>query len=147
MKVILQVDVSNVGRKNEVKDVSDGYARNFLLPRRMALLATDAVLTTMKNKKEQNEQRNAHEEAVYRSIAERLASMTFEFKTKVGEKGKAFGSINVAQIREALHKQGIAVEKDWILLDSPIKTTGEHAVTITFPHGIIGTAKLNIQPQ
>ena len=73
--------------------------------------------------------------------------MQIAIKTKIGEKGKAFGSITAAKIRDALKQQGIAVEKEWVVLDEPIKTMGEHSVEIKFPHGIVGKAKLTVQAE
>jgi large subunit ribosomal protein L9 len=147
MKVILLQDIPSLGRKSDVKDVSDGYARNFLLPRRMAAPATDAALGAISADKSRRERERAAEIAIYTSLVERLRGMTLILKTKVGEKGKAFGAITPTKIRDALKKEGIAVEKEWLVAGEPIKTTGEHAVAVRFPHDIAGKIKVMVQSE
>lgn len=147
MRVILLRDVPALGRARDVKNVSDGYARNFLLPRKLAIPATDATLASAAARKVGEERAKSAEEATYRAYAEKLKTMTLLFKTKMGEKGKAFGSIGIAAIRDALKKEGVEVDKDWIALDAPIKTTGEKTVVIKFPQGIEGEVKIIIEPE
>ena len=147
MKVILLADVPALGRKGEVKEVSGGHARNFLLPRRLAESATDAALAALTAEKDRGERLKSAEERRYRAAAEKLKNITVSLKMSMGEKGKAFGSVSAAKIQEALAEQGIASEKDWIMLDEPIKTAGEYAVAIKFPHGIAGNITLSVQAQ
>ncbi len=147
MKVILLQDVPTLGRKNEVKEVSGGYARNFLFPRKLAESATDASLQALAAKKAGQEEGRAQEEKKYRIAAEKLKNITISFRVKMGEKGKAFGSVGAAKIQEALASQGIEVEKDWIALDEPIKTMGEKTVSLRFPHGIPGEIKINVESE
>ena len=147
MKVILLADVPALGRKDEVKEVSGGYARNFLLPRRLAEPATDAAISKLGAKKTAAEHKKSQELTEHQSAAEKLKSIALSFRVKLGEKGKAFGSVNAAKIQEALARQGIRVEKDWIVQDEPIKTTGEKTVSIQFPHHIKGEVKIVIQPE
>lgn len=147
MKVILWKDVPALGRKNDVKEVSGGYARNFLLPQKLAQLATDAAITLLAAKKERGEREKMEDEQKYKIAAEKLKTAVISFKVKMGEKGKAFGSITAAKISDAMKKQGIAVEKEWIVLDEPIKTTGERAIEIKFPHGIVGEAKIIVEAE
>ncbi|MBI2053523.1 MAG: 50S ribosomal protein L9 [Candidatus Sungbacteria bacterium] len=147
MKVILLKDIPTVGRARDIKNVSDGYARNFLLPRKLAIPATDTALAGAGARQAREEQAKALETAAYRANAEKLKTMTLSFKTKMGEKGKAFGSIGTALIHDALKKQGVIVNKDWIILDGPIKTAGEKKVAIKFPHGIMGEVTIFIEPE
>ena len=147
MKVILLADVAALGRKNEVKEVSGGYARNFLLPRRLAEPATDAALAALEAKKAREERGKIEEEKKYKAAAEKLKTAVLSFKIKIGEGGKAFGSINASKIQEALAEQGIAVQKDWILLEEPIKSTGEKTIPVQFPYGLKSEVRIDIEAE
>lgn len=147
MKIILLKDVPSAGRKYDVKDVSDGYARNFLLPRGLAKVADDAALKALAEKKAREEERRAKEAAEYHTLSEKLEKTTLTFAVKAGEGGKAFGSVTAAQIRDALKKQKITVEKEWITLAESIKTTGEHSVKIQLPYGIAGEVKVVVESE
>ncbi len=146
MKVILLQDVRNVGRKNEVKEVSPGFARNFLFSKKAAIPATEENLRKLASSKEQKEKSLSRETQKYREMAEKLKSLVLEFKIKVGEKGQAFGSITSAKLTEALRKKGIDIEKEW-LPEEHIKSTGEKTVKIEFPYGIIGEVKVRIEAE
>lgn len=147
MKIILLQAVAALGRTGDIKDVSDGYARNFLLPQKLAEPATDAAIALLAAKKAQGEQEKSEEEKKYRAAAEKLKTLTLALTVKTGGAGKTFGSVNAAKIQDALRKQGILVEKNWILLASPIKATGGHALDIKFPHGIMGKVQLMIEAE
>lgn len=147
MKVILLHDVSALGRKNEIKKVSGGYARNFLLPQKLAEPATDAAMRALVVKKARDEEKKAEEEKRHREAAKKLKNTTLAFTMKIGERGKAFGSVTTQKIADELKKQGITTEKEWITLDEPIKTTGEHAVSIAFPHDIEGKIRIIVEPE
>ena len=148
MKVIFVKDVPRVGRKNEIKEVTDGYARNFLFTKGLARPADEASLKTITRETTRKEKEKSEEYKKYKALAEKLAAMPLRFKVKMsvpkgrdlaskgggGEKGKAFGSITAAKIFDALKKQGISIEKEWIDLEESIKTSGKHTVTIKFPH-------------
>lgn len=147
MKVILSQDVSNVGRKNDIKDVSDGFARNFLFPKNLAKPATESALKAVAGQKVLEERESSEEYQRYKSLVEKLKSLTLNFKVKMGEKGRAFGSVTAVKIRDALKKQGIEVEKEWILLEEPIKTTGERKVKIKLPNELMGEVKILIEKE
>lgn len=147
MKVILLQDVPALGRKNEVKEVSGGYARNFLLPRHLAEVATDAAVASLTAKKARDKQVKSDEERKYTATADKLKTVALSFRVKIGEKGKAFGSVSAIKIQEALQKQGIHVERDWIMLDAPIKSTGEKIIDIKFPHDTKGEVKIIIEAE
>ena len=147
MKVIFIKDIPRVARKNEVKEVADGYARNFLFARGFAKPADDASLKSLAAETYALEKEIAAEHKKYQALAEKLRSAPLYFKTKMGEKGKAFGSITTAKIHDALAKQGIAIEKDWIELDESIKTLGEHTVAIRFPSEITGNLKIIVEAE
>lgn len=147
MRVLLLQDIPALGKKNDVKEVSGGYARNFLLPRKLAEPATEramreAVLHKARKEKQAEEQRERFIES-----AEKMKNMTLSFKMKMGERGKAFGSVSAAKIANALKKQGVPVEKNWVALDEPIKTSGEHIISVTFPHGGEGKIKVVVEPE
>ena len=147
MKVILRQDVRAVGRRGVIKEVSDGYARNFLIPRNLADAATTRALASY-NARQHIE--HAHEEKnknIYQALAIRLKSLGLRFKVKVGEKGRAFGSIARREIQEALGAQGISLEQDWILLDEPIKSTGEKIIPVALPYGIQSEIKITIEAE
>ena len=147
MKVLLLKDIPHLGRKDDIKDVSEGYARNFLLPKRLAASATSAVLQDVAQKKVHKEETAAAERQRFAETAKKMSDRTLSFKMKMGEKGKTFGSVSTAKIAEALRKAGIPADKEWIVLDDPIKTTGEHMVTVRFPHDITGKIKIIVEPE
>ncbi|MBI2639597.1 MAG: 50S ribosomal protein L9 [Candidatus Sungbacteria bacterium] len=144
MKVIFLQDIAKLGKKHEVKDVSDGYARNFLLPRGLAKPAGDTALKAVAKEKAVAGQRAAEEKKHYENISKMLADKAIVIKTKVGERGKAFGAVTAARINDALRQENISIEKEWILLDHPIKKTGEVIIPVRFPHGITGEIRINI---
>ena len=147
VRVILQQDIQNVGRKYEVKEVRDGYARNFLLPRRLAEPAAAATLKVLEAKRQREEHQKSEESEHYKASVEKLKGLVLYFKMKIGERGRAFGSVTAVKIRDALRKQGVAVEKEWLRLEGPIKTTGEHSATIEFPHGAKGEVKVIVDAE
>ena|SRR3989344_3795877 len=147
MKIILLQDIPKVGRKNEVKEVSDGYARNFLFARNLAKPATPENVKTLENQKVKEEREKSVEYQKYKILAERLKDIILNFKVKTGGKGRTFGSVTPLKIKEALKKQGIEVEKDWVLLKESIKTTGEHKVKIKLPQGSAGELKVIVEAE
>lgn len=146
MKVIFLKDISGVAHKNEVKDVAEGYARNFLLPRGFAIPATDAALRGIAGEKARKTAGEEKEKARFRECAEQLSTTPLVFKVKMGEKGKAFGSVSPAKIVDELKRRGIVTEKSWLPHES-LKTMGEHAIAVNFPHGIRGEVRVIIEPE
>lgn len=130
MKVIFTKDVPAVGKKDEVKNVSDGYARNFLFLKGLARPATENALKNLKHALAEKQKTSALGLDQARTLDERLKTVTLHFKTKIGEKGKAFGSIGAAKIQQELKKKGVTVRKEDILLEEPIKTLGEKIIPI-----------------
>ena len=147
MRVILLQDILHVGKKNEVKHVSDGYARNFLLPRKLAEIATESGLKALQARRARAEREKSEEYAHLQALAEKLKLTPLSFKVKMGEKGRAFGSITAAKIRDALKKQGIAVEKEWVMLKEGIKTSGEYRVALELPQNITGEIKIVVEAE
>ena len=147
MKVILTKDIPDLGRAGEVKNVNNGYGRNFLLPRGLAELATAANLKALNQRMAALASREASERARSQSLAETLAGTPLRFILKLGEKGQVFGSISAQDIADRLGQQGVKIEKGWIELEHAIKTTGEHAVGIRLPHQIAATVKVVVDTE
>ena len=140
MKVILQEDVKGKGKKGELVNVSDGYARNFLFPKKMAVPATQENLTVMKRQEKEKKQKTDADKAKATEIAERLGDIIVKINARGGgDKGKLFGSITSKEISEELHKQhGIEIEKNKIIQDEPIKTFGSCEVKCKLGFEITG---------
>ncbi|MBI3627794.1 MAG: 50S ribosomal protein L9 [Candidatus Sungbacteria bacterium] len=136
MDVILLQDVPQVGRKGERRNVSDGYARNFLLARKLAMRVTSAVIAQREAEEKSRQQARISEEKQFQDLAKQLEHLELRLPLKLGKKGEAFGSISAIKISEALAKRGIQIEKEYLRMPNPIKTTGRHRVEITFPHQI-----------
>ena len=129
MKVIFNVDVKGQGKKGEMKEVSDGYARNYLLPRKLASEATADNINTMKLKEKAKAALIAKEKAEAEENAKRLSAITVTIRAKAGGAGKLFGSVTSQEISDALREQhGINIEKNKIVQAEPIKTYGSFEV-------------------
>ena len=129
MKVIFNVDVKGQGKKGEMKEVSDGYARNYLLPRKLASEATADNINTMKLKEKAKAALIAKEKAEAEENAKRLSAITVTIRAKAGDAGKLFGSVTSQEISDALREQhGINIEKNKIVQAEPIKTFGSYTV-------------------
>jgi len=144
MKVIFLQDVKGQGKKGEIKEVSEGYARNFLIPKGLVQIATPGATKTMEqinaaaDKKKQREK----EEAI--ALAAKLSEMTVVIKAKAGDGGRLFGAITSKQISEALEKQKIIVDKRKIELDEPIRTLGVTKVTLRLYPEVKGTLSVQV---
>ncbi len=145
MIVILNRDIKGTGKAGDVVNVSDGYARNMLLPRGYATEATEGNIRNLEKQKAIAAEKKAEEKAAAQQTAEKLSKLTVEIKTKAGEGGRIFGSITSKDIAEALKKQhNITVDKKKIQLDSTIKQTGELTVDIKLYTEVSGKLKVNI---
>ncbi len=143
MKVILLQDIKGVGKKDEIINASDGYARNFLLPKKMAVEADKNNLNKLNVKKENEKQRKQNELENAKEIAEKMKTITLKIKAKSGENGKIFGGITSKEIAENLKEQyNINVDKKKISIQETIKMLGNYFVEIKLHEGI--TAKLAI---
>lgn len=147
MKIILLKEFPKLGKPGEVKQVADGYARNFLIPFGYAQLATEPAMKNLTRTQTEISAKIAREQSQFQKLADKLRSTPLRFTLKVGAKGQSFGSITAQDIADELKRQGMAVEKDWIELEQGIKTPGEHAVTIRLPHHIEGEVKVIVEPE
>ncbi|MCI6272432.1 MAG: 50S ribosomal protein L9 [Erysipelotrichaceae bacterium] len=144
MKVILLSDVKKVGKKGEVVEVADGYARNFLLAKKLAVQESNKsreILEDQKKKEELNQQELKKEAEI---IKEKLENMVFEFKVKSGKEGRVFGSISTKAIVEELAKQGINIDKRKIIDTQPIATLGTTVVKVELYKNVIGNIKCHL---
>ena len=143
MKVILQQDVKDHGKKGQLIDVSDGYARNFLLPKKLAVQATADNLNAMKQQEKAKQKRMEIEKSEAQAAAGRLESCVVKIQAKSGGAGKLFGSITAKEISDALNEQhGIAIEKNKIVLSENIKTFGPFEVKCKLGYEVSGTIHL-----
>jgi len=130
MQIILKQDVDNLGYKNDVVSVRDGYARNFLIPRGMAVVATTSTMKVLKENVKQQAHKAEKVMAEAQTLAEQLQSSSVKLSAKVGDSGKIFGSINTVMLSEALKKAGFNVERRSLhIVDDSIKTVGMYKAT------------------
>ena len=140
MKVIFQQDVRGQGKKGELKEVSDGYARNFLLPRKLAVEATTDNLNTMRLREKARAKQMAEEKAAAEAAAKKLEGIVVKISAKAGAGGKLFGSITSKEISDELQSQfGISIEKNKIVQPEPIKSYGSFSVKCKLGYEITGT--------
>ena len=143
MKVIFNVDVKGQGKKGELKEVSDGYARNYLLPRKLASEATADNINALKLKEKAKAAQIAREKAEAEENAKKLQGITVNVRAKAGNGGKLFGAVTSQEICDALKAQhGIEIEKNKIVQGDPIKTFGNYSVKAKLGYEISGTVNL-----
>lgn len=140
MKVILQQDVKGQGKKGELVNVSDGYARNYLLPRKLAVAATAENLNTMRQQDKARAAQQAAEKAEAQRTAERFESILLKIPARAGEGGRLFGAVTSKEVSEALQaQQGISVAKTKIVLEEPIKSCGSYQIKCKLGYEVVGT--------
>ena len=142
MELILRDDIEKLGRRGEVVNVAAGYARNYLLPRGLAMAVTDANKAQIEKEKRAWEARMAKEKEEFESLAERIAELRFVAPRKVGENDLLYGSVTSADVGDFLQAKGIEIDKRRVLLDEPIKHLGEHEVKIRLHPEVQASLKL-----
>ncbi|MBR3002802.1 MAG: 50S ribosomal protein L9 [Clostridia bacterium] len=148
MKVILKADIKGVGKKDEVINASDGYARNFLLPKNLAVEANTENMSKLKAKNESKAYQKGQEKEAAQKTAEKLSKILLKIKVKAGENGKIFGGVSAKEIAESLEKEyKIKVDKKKIDLNETIKTLGVRTVEIKLFEGVIGKVKIDVISQ
>lgn len=148
MKVILQQDVKGQGKKGQLIEASDGYARNFLLPKKLAVAATAENLNTMKVQDKARKAREAAEKAEAERIAETLASTQVIIQAKGGDGGRLFGSVTSKEVSEALKAQhGLDIPKAKIAQDEPIKAFGAYTLKCKLGYEVTGTIHVTVTEQ
>jgi large subunit ribosomal protein L9 len=144
MKVILLDDVAKLGRRGEVRDVSDGYARNFLIPKKLALSASAGNLKNLVHIKNQQESKAERIKGDAQGLQQRIEALTFEERRQASEEGKLFGSVTSQHIADFLDRHGVKVERRRIHLDEPIKTLGETMVPVRLHADITAQLKVSV---
>jgi large subunit ribosomal protein L9 len=142
MLVILRENVENLGRTGEVVKVSDGYARNFLLPRNLVFAADEKSVTAIEHHKKQLEKKRQAQIAGAQDLAKKLESFSCTIARRVGEGDKLFGSVSNSDIADVLKKAGYQVEKRSIVMDAPIKALGVHTVTVKLESEVNAALKI-----
>ncbi len=144
MEVILREHVDNLGRRGDVVKVAAGYARNYLLPRRLALPVTEASRRQIEREREKAEARDAEEMAAANGLAERMAALDISIARRVGENNTMYGSVTSADIAQALSAKGFEVEKRKIHLPDAIKSLGEHTVAVKIHRDVSADVKVKV---
>ncbi len=147
MRVILKAEVRGLGRTGEIKDVADGYARNYLLPKGLAIEATGGELKLLAQERQsaKTKKDRAHEDA--EDLARRLALVTLVFKLKAGEQGKTFGSVTAKEVADALKKEAKAeIDKTKIVLHEPLRSLGIHKVEVRLLADVRASVTVAIEP-
>lgn len=145
MKVILQQDVRGQGKKGQLVDVSDGYARNFLLPKKLAVIATAENLNTMKQQEKARKAQQAAEKAEAEALSKKLESLTVKVAAKAGEGGRLFGAVTAKEISECLAAQhGLNIAKAKLVLDEPIKACGGYQIMAKLGYEVVGTVSVMV---
>lgn len=147
MKVILKRDVKGLGREGEIKETKDGYARNFLLPNGAAVRADAGAVRDWERHRDEREERDRQVQAEARAVAERLEGVKLEIGVKAGERNRLFGSVTNREIAERLAAEGLDIDRHQIALREPIKTVGEHRVTVHISPGIDAQLLVTVIPQ
>ena len=145
MKVILLQDVKGKGKKGQMLEVSDGYARNFMLPKKMAIEATPDAINTMKMNDKATQERIAREKAAALETSKKLRAMTLTVTAKGGGAGRLFGAVTNAEIAAALEKQGVKLDKRKIVLNENIKSVGTYTVTCKLGYEINAPLTVKIE--
>ena len=145
MKVILKADIKGVGKKDQVINASDGYARNYLFPKNLAVEANNSNMSKLQAKNDANQFRKDQEKEAAKEIAKRIENITLIIKVKAGENGKIFGGVSSKEIAENLEKQyNIKVDKKKVNIKETIKTLGTQTIEIKLFEGVTGKLKLSV---
>ena len=147
MRVILKREVSGLGRPGEVKDVADGYAQNFLLPKGLAIEATASEMKHLARERQADKLKKDRAHADAEDLAERLAKVTLVFRLKAGEQGKTFGSVTNKDIAEALKREHkVDIDRSKIQLNDPVRTLGTHNVEIKLLPDVRAKVTVAVEP-
>ncbi len=144
MEVILREHIDNLGRRGEVVKVADGYARNYLLPRKLALLATEGNKKQIERERVKFDAKEADEKRVAEAVAERVGAVELQIARRVGETEVLYGSVTTADIADALAAKGLEVDRRKIQLHDPIKKLGEFEIPIKLHRDVTVAVKLKV---
>jgi large subunit ribosomal protein L9 len=144
MKVIFLKDVKGQGKKGEIKNVSEGYAANFLLPQKLAAPASEGTVKTLDNQKKAEEKKKAQEKADMQELASKLGEVTVKVTAKSGADGRLFGAVSNKQVADALEKLGYKLDKRKIVMDEPIRTLGVTELVVKLHPEVTGKLKVHV---
>jgi len=144
MEVILREHMDNLGRRGEVVKVADGYARNYLLPRKLALLATEGNKKQIERERAKFDAKDAEERKIAEAIGERLSAVEIVITRKVGETAALYGSVTSADIADALAAKGFEVDRRKVQLPEPIKKLGDFSVPVRLQRDVVATVKVKV---
>ena len=147
MKVILLQDVKKLGKKDQIIEVSDGYAANYLIPHRLAVQVTKKSNEVLAQQKEEERQQFEANKAEAQKIAKVLEGITLEFKLRTGNNGKCFGNVSLKQIEEALAEQKISIDKRKFIDKGPLDTLGYYHLRIELFKGVEGVVNVHIEAE
>ena len=147
MKVILREDIDGLGKSGELVTVKDGFGRNYLLPRKKAVLANEQNLRQLEHEKGVITARSAKLKGAAEELAKKVGSIKITIKRKVGDQDKLFGSVTVLDIAEALAAQGQQVDRRGLHLPEPIKTVGSHEVELRLHREVVAKIKVEVVPE
>lgn len=147
MKIILLEDIPNLGKKYEIRNVADGYARNFLFPQKLAEPLTPTNLAKLTQLKKQQEKIQKEKLEKFKLIAEKISQISLKFSLKVSKDGSVFGGVNKRDILEKLAEKGIKIEEEQIELPRSLKSLGSHQIKIKFPFQIEAELKVEIEEE
>jgi large subunit ribosomal protein L9 len=146
MKVILKRDVKGLGREGDMKEVKDGYARNFLLPTGAVAIADKGAVANWERHRDQREERDRHVRADAEALAERLSALTLTIPVKAGERGRLFGAVTSHQVADAIHREGIELDRHALHLREPIKALGDYRIDVRLMPGVEATVSISVVP-
>ena len=144
MKVILKRDVKGLGHEGDLKQVKDGYARNYLLPTGAAVLADKGAVANWERHREQREERDRAFRAEAEATAEKLRELTLEIPVKAGERGRLFGAVTSHQIADHINRSGIELDRHALHLREPIKALGDYRVDVRLLPGVESTVTVHV---
>jgi large subunit ribosomal protein L9 len=145
MKVLLKQDVAKIGKKGELLEVKEGYARNFLIPNGLAVEASGGALKQLEEEKKAQDRRKLKEKEEAQALAEKIGNVSLVLRHKAGDEGRLFGSITSSEIAEGLKQKGFEVDKKKIVLDDPIRLVGDYTVKLKMHPEVSATINVQVE--
>jgi large subunit ribosomal protein L9 len=147
MKVILKRDVKGLGREGDLKEVKDGYARNFLLPTGAVVVADKGAVANWERHRDQREERDRSARAEAEATAEKLNALRLEVPVKAGERGRLFGAVTGHQIADLIHREGVELDRHALHLREPIKTLGDYKIDVRLMPCVEAVVNVSVIPE
>lgn len=147
MEVILREDIEKLGQRGQVLNVADGYARNYLLPKRLAVLATNSNKKIVEQERDAYLRREAKVKSEAEDLAKMLAAVNITISQRVGEEGHLFGSVTVKDIADALERQNYTIDRRKIQMEEPIRQVGEYKIPVRLHREVTAEVNVNVVPE